>query len=241
LTLRVLFYAGEPERAVEKLIEVTRLDPALLSAHLWLALALSESGRFEEAIVTASESLNLDKNPVTRCCLSYVLARAGCREEAAGILSSLLPPFTNRYVSPVWLASIYTALDMQNEAAKQLESASNENSYALIWRKIDPRLKGRARARALSRAQTISPAVARRVSGLLSSMLPPKQTAYDLTPHETRLLNLLMEGHNYKTAATVLGVSFNTIAFHMKNVYQKLQVHSKSEAVAKASRGKIIG
>ena len=50
-----------------------------------------------------------------------------------------------------------------------------------------------------------------------------------------------MEGHNYKTAAAVMGVSYNTIAFHMKNVYQKLQVHSKSEAVAKALRSKLIG
>jgi DNA-binding CsgD family transcriptional regulator len=45
-----------------------------------------------------------------------------------------------------------------------------------------------------------------------------------------------MEGHNYKTAAAVMGVSLNNIAFHMKNVYQKLHVHSKSEAVAKALR-----
>lgn len=55
-----------------------------------------------------------------------------------------------------------------------------------------------------------------------------------------RLLQLLAEGHNYKTAATELNVSPNTIAFHMKHIYKKLHVHSKSEAVAKALRAGIV-
>jgi DNA-binding NarL/FixJ family response regulator len=50
----------------------------------------------------------------------------------------------------------------------------------------------------------------------------------------------LVEGHNYKTAAAELGVSVNTIAFHMKHVYVKLQVHSKSEAVAKALKSRVV-
>jgi hypothetical protein len=78
--------------------------------------------------------------------MGYVLARASYRKDAASILETLLPPFAKAYVSPLWLASIYTVLDMQNEAAKQLESARKENSYALIWHRVDPRLKSRARA-----------------------------------------------------------------------------------------------
>lgn len=42
--------------------------------------------------------------------------------------------------------------------------------------------------------------------------------------------------HDYKTAATELGVSVNTVSFHMRKVYDKLQVHSKSETVAEALR-----
>jgi DNA-binding NarL/FixJ family response regulator len=86
----------------------------------------------------------------------------------------------------------------------------------------------------------MSPEVAHRVINLFRSIRPPEKADYNLTPHEARLLQLLMEGYNYKTAAAVMGVSFNTIAFHMKNVYQKLHVHSKSEAVAKALRSKLI-
>jgi len=86
----------------------------------------------------------------------------------------------------------------------------------------------------------MSPEVARRVVALFRDFQPPERENYQLTPHETRLLRLLVEGHNYKTAAAELGVSFHTIHFHMRNIYEKLQVHSKSEAVAKALRNRIV-
>lgn len=86
----------------------------------------------------------------------------------------------------------------------------------------------------------MSPDVARRVVSLFREIRPPERTDYHLTPHEMRLLKLLVEGHNYKTAAAELGVTFNTICFHIKGIYDKLQVHSKSEAVAKALRNRLI-
>ena len=86
----------------------------------------------------------------------------------------------------------------------------------------------------------MSPEVARRVIALFRDIRPPERADYELTPHETRLLKLLVEGHNYKTAALELNVSINTISFHMRHIYEKLQVHSKSEAVAKAIKGRIV-
>lgn len=86
----------------------------------------------------------------------------------------------------------------------------------------------------------MSPEVARRVITLFRDFRPPARVDYELTPHETRLLKLLVEGHNYKTAALELNVSVNTISFHMKHIYEKLQVHSKSEAVAKALQHRLI-
>jgi DNA-binding NarL/FixJ family response regulator len=86
----------------------------------------------------------------------------------------------------------------------------------------------------------MSPEVARRVIALFREVRPPAQADYDLTPHERRLLGMLVEGHNYKTAAAELGVSVNTVSFHVRHVYQKLQVHSRSEAVAKALRERIV-
>lgn len=86
----------------------------------------------------------------------------------------------------------------------------------------------------------MSPEVARRVIALFRDIRPPERADYELTPHETRLLKLLVEGHNYKTAALELNVSINTISFHMRHIYEKLQVHSKSEAVAKALRDRLV-
>jgi DNA-binding NarL/FixJ family response regulator len=87
---------------------------------------------------------------------------------------------------------------------------------------------------AVSGGAPMSPEIARRVVQLFRKFHPPEKANYDLTPHELRLLKLLVEGHSYKTAGVQLRVSINTIAFHIQNIYGKLQVHSKSEAVARA-------
>jgi DNA-binding NarL/FixJ family response regulator len=86
----------------------------------------------------------------------------------------------------------------------------------------------------------MSPDVARRVVSLFREFRPPESADYHLTPQETALLKLLIEGHHKKTAARELGISFHTVSFHLKNIYVKLQVHSKTEAVAKALRERLF-
>lgn len=86
----------------------------------------------------------------------------------------------------------------------------------------------------------MSPEVARRVIDLFREFRPPARASHHLTPAEMELLKLLVEGHNYKTAAAELSISINTVSFHLRNIYEKLQVHSKSEAVAKALRERIV-
>jgi len=86
----------------------------------------------------------------------------------------------------------------------------------------------------------MSPEIARRVITLFRDFRPPERASYRLTPQETELLKLMVDGHHYKTAAREMGISTNTVSFHLKHIYQKLQVHSKSEAVAKALRERLI-
>jgi DNA-binding NarL/FixJ family response regulator len=86
----------------------------------------------------------------------------------------------------------------------------------------------------------MSPEVARRVVRLFRTIKPPRRADYDLTPQENELLKLLVDGHHKKTAAHEMGISINTVSFHLKNIYGKLQVHSKSEAVVKALREHLI-
>jgi DNA-binding NarL/FixJ family response regulator len=86
----------------------------------------------------------------------------------------------------------------------------------------------------------MSPEVARRVVKLFREFRPPERAAYRLTQQETALLTLMVEGHHYKTAAHEMGISINTVSFHLKHIYEKLQVHSKTEAVAKALRERLL-
>jgi DNA-binding NarL/FixJ family response regulator len=86
----------------------------------------------------------------------------------------------------------------------------------------------------------MSPDVARRVIRLFRDVRPPEKADYDLTPHEIRLLKLMVDGHSYKSAATILHVTPHTVSFHLRHIYEKLEVHSKSEAVAKALRSRIV-
>lgn len=86
----------------------------------------------------------------------------------------------------------------------------------------------------------MTPEIARRVIELFQHFSPPPKVDYRLTPHESRLLKLLAEGHSYRSAAEILNVTQHAVSFHLRNVYEKLQVHSKSEAVAKALREHLI-
>lgn len=86
----------------------------------------------------------------------------------------------------------------------------------------------------------MSPTVAHRVIKLFREFRPAETATHDLTGQETQLLKLIIDGHTYKTAATKLDITVRTVSFHLQNVYQKLQVHSKSEAVAKALREHLV-
>ena len=86
----------------------------------------------------------------------------------------------------------------------------------------------------------MSPEVAQRVITLFREFAPPKSSPCRLTPQERELLKLVVDGHSYKTAARQMNISYHTVSFHLRNIYEKLEVHSKSEAVAKALREKLV-
>lgn len=60
-----------------------------------------------------------------------------------------------------------------------------------------------------------------------------------LTPKEKELVVGLVDGLSYKMIADRMGVSIDTIRFHIKNIYKKLQVNSKAEVISKSLRGEI--
>lgn len=87
----------------------------------------------------------------------------------------------------------------------------------------------------------MSPSVASKVLKMFksNSFSALKETT-TLTEREIEILKSLVEGMSYKMIAAGCFISIDTVSGHIKNIYKKLQVHSKSEAVVKALKGKII-
>lgn len=89
--------------------------------------------------------------------------------------------------------------------------------------------------------------IARRVVDVLRALRVETSPRFDegnlageegssLTRREREILRGLAAGNTYQTAALSLGISTDTVRFHIRKIYRKLQAHSQSEAVAKALR-----
>lgn len=84
----------------------------------------------------------------------------------------------------------------------------------------------------------MSPAVARMV--IQSFQSAPAHDPYGLTPREREVLASLSQGNSYKMIASGMGVTVDTIRSHIKHIYEKLHVHSQTEAVSKAINEKLV-
>ena len=91
-------------------------------------------------------------------------------------------------------------------------------------------------------AAPINPYIARKMLGMFQRLSPPKETVdtYGLTPREREILQKLVDGLTLKKIAAELGLSYHTISNHLRNVYSKLHVRSRSSAVAKALREELL-
>ena len=74
---------------------------------------------------------------------------------------------------------------------------------------------------------------------MLAGMAAPK-TDYGITNAERRILQMLVDGDLKKQIAYELGLSFHTIDTHLRNIYAKLQIHSRSGAIAKALKERLL-
>ena len=84
-------------------------------------------------------------------------------------------------------------------------------------------------------------AVAARVLQMFRSQNKTDKSEFiELTEREKEILALLVKGKSYKAVATACYISIDTVSTHVRHIYEKLHVHSKSEAVAKAILQKLI-
>lgn len=85
---------------------------------------------------------------------------------------------------------------------------------------------------------SMSPLIVRKVMDYFNTLQPLK-TEYDLSPQEKKVLQCLVKGYSYKMIAAECNISMGTVRFHINNIYKKLHINSKSEAVAKALKEKL--
>jgi len=87
----------------------------------------------------------------------------------------------------------------------------------------------------------MSPSVATKVLKMMAEQSASAQREnFDLSDREKEILSCLVKGMSYKLIADACFISIDTVRGHIRNIYEKLHVHSKGEAVAKAIKSKIV-
>lgn len=83
----------------------------------------------------------------------------------------------------------------------------------------------------------MSSAIARKVVETFHQPKPKKRRVEGLTPREEEILALLAEGYRYREIATTLFISLDTVRTHIRHIYEKMQVRSRTEAAVKYLEG----
>jgi len=82
----------------------------------------------------------------------------------------------------------------------------------------------------------MSSSIARRVVGFFHRAERPRDPAADLTAREREILDRLVEGYRYREIGEQLGISLDTVRTHIRHIYEKMQVRSRTEATARMLR-----
>ena len=128
--------------------------------------------------------------------------------------------------------AVVLMLTVYDEQDRVFESICNGASGYLL-KKTPPAKLIDAIRDAHAGGSPMSPEIARKVIQLFRRVRPAQREG-GLTAQELRLLAELADGHSYLSAAGQLGITINTVRNHVRSIYDKLHVHTKSEAVAKA-------
>jgi len=87
----------------------------------------------------------------------------------------------------------------------------------------------------------MSPSVARKVLEMYHTQpVAARQEKFALSTREIEILGMLVKGMSYKMIAADAGISWHTVNGHFKKIYEKLHVHSATEAIKKAIDNRLV-
>lgn len=118
------------------------LHPSSQVGRSHYAEALEFTGRIEEARTQYEMTTARSDSPIALALQGRFLAKAGPPAEALNILNQLRHLRESEYVDAYQMALVYDALGRREEAFQELERALEENSYTLLFLKVDPKADG---------------------------------------------------------------------------------------------------
>ncbi len=136
---------------------------------------------------------------------------------------------------PNQVVLMFTVHEDEEKIFESIKSGAN----GYILKNVAPEKILEAIKDAYQGGSPITPSIAKKILQEFSEK-SDKDKDYDLTPSEKEILKHLVDGSSYITIAEDLGKSVHTIRSHIRNIYSKLYVHSKTEAVVKAIKNNLI-
>jgi DNA-binding NarL/FixJ family response regulator len=125
------------------------------------------------------------------------------------------------------------------EDDEKIFDAMRFGASGYILKKTDPQQIIVAIEDVLNGGSPMTPSIATRVIHFFRKQNDKRPEHYGLSDREAEILQYLVDGLSYKMIADKVNISYNTVNSHIKKIYDKLQVHSVSEAVSKAIRNNI--
>jgi DNA-binding NarL/FixJ family response regulator len=130
-------------------------------------------------------------------------------------------------------------LTVYTEKERVFESICN-GACGYLLKKTPPVKLLEAISEAHGGGAPMTPEIARKVVTLFHRMGPGERLNEKFAPQEVKLLEFLAQGYSYQGCANRLNISINTVRDYIRSIYEKLHVHTKSEAVSKALRNRLI-
>ncbi len=109
-----------------------------------------------------------------------------------------------------------------------------------LLKKTSPQKILSALQEALTDGSPMTPSIAKKVIKLFRNYIPNKTEEFSISKRELEVLELIVNGSNNNEIASKLFISIETVRNHIRHIYEKLHVHSKSEAVVKAIREGLV-
>jgi DNA-binding NarL/FixJ family response regulator len=138
-----------------------------------------------------------------------------------------------------WPAVQIVMLTVFDEAEHVFESICN-GACGYLLKKTSPARLLEAIGEAREGGAPMTPSIARQVVELFRANAPSPAAKHGLSERQVEVLTLLSEGYSYTGIASRLQITVNTVRNYIRAIYEKLHVHSGSEAVSKAIRKRFI-